>query len=337
MGKDFRQLSVRISYQPCIYMRAEYGFILCSIFFLVAFQSNICIIIIEKILINERIDTMRKKLLKILLYACITVTSFTTSVSAESLPSDIFVVNDFGYVIKSIDKYYPEIGTTAYTVVNTNVRTAPNGTIKTTIPSGSAVQIQSYDGDWVNTDQGYIYAGLLSKTHTYQASIHADGNESLKYMGLLYDTLEKSPKAIKNLLNTTNITLIESQEKLAAESDTFPDNISGYTEYLGGTKTEIHIWANTTAMTTDIFHELGHAFDYSLDARDHCSFADTDEWLRYYDAEHQALQDATDTPEHNTSTPYEYFAESVQEYILEPEILQKNCPDTYDCLDKLLN
>ncbi len=49
------------------------------------------------------------------------------------------------------------------------------------------------------------------------------------------------------------------------------------------------------------------------------------------------IKEIIDTPEHNTSTPYEYFAESVQEYILEPEILQKNCPDTYDCLDKLLN
>lgn len=280
---------------------------------------------------------MRKKLLKNLLCACITAASFTTSVSAEPLSTDVFVVNDFGYVIKPIDKYYPETGTTAYTVVNTNVRTAPNGTIKTTIPSGSAVQIQSYDGDWVNTDQGYIYAGLLSKTHTYQATIHADGNESLKYMGLLYDTLEKCPKQIKNLLNTTSITLVESQEKLAAESDTLPENISGYTAYLGGTKAEIHIWANTTDMTTDIFHELGHVFDYSMDARDNYSFADTDEWLRCYDAEHQTLQNATHTPEHNTSTPYEYFAESVQEYILEPDVLQKNCPDTYDCLDKLIN
>ena len=38
MGKDFEQLSVRISYQSCIYMRAEYETILCSIFFLL--RSN---------------------------------------------------------------------------------------------------------------------------------------------------------------------------------------------------------------------------------------------------------------------------------------------------------
>jgi hypothetical protein len=73
-----------------------------------------------------------------------------------------------------------------------------------------------------------------------------------------------------------------------------------------------------------LLHEFGHYFDWS-----HLWLSGSGEFLEVYHAEKDSFHRHIDRELHYISTPAEYFAESFARYIMNPDTLEKHCPDTY--------
>ena len=131
-----------------------------------------------------------------------------------------------------IENYYPQPGD-AYVIQKAQLRSAAstNSPSKGTLEIGTKVHIIEYEGDWARTDNGYIYAGLLSDKYTFKANIHGKNTNSLRYAGYLYKSICDLEEPLKNLCN---------------EYEELGERTAGYTlHYVGTNKSEIRIWANT--------------------------------------------------------------------------------------------
>lgn len=107
----------------------------------------------------------------------------------------------------------------------------------------------------------------------------------------------------------------------------------------------IRIWleADKNIIDATFYHEIGHAVDkaygeekrYSQEssAWDNAFNEDRDVFYSYKAKENQDLQEIH---EYSTTNPSEYFAGAFVEYIQSPEQLRKYCPNTYCCLNNLL-
>lgn len=78
-------------------------------------------------------------------------------------------------------------------------------------------------------------------------------------------------------------------------------------------------------------HEFGHYVDYS-----HNWISQTDEFKRIHNAEVASFCKIHKTAKQNTNTPIEYFAESFQFYINNPQTLLASCPQTYAFIDAIV-
>ena len=81
-----------------------------------------------------------------------------------------------------------------------------------------------------------------------------------------------------------------------------------------------------------MIHEFGHFFDYSI-GMGSVSF----EFKEIYEVEKELFKEKRKIDNHNISNEMEYFAETFSQFLLYPDILKKNCPQTYDYLMELIN
>lgn len=232
----------------------------------------------------------------------------------------------------NIRHFYPKEGQ-AYTVTKTNVRDKAEGIILQTLEAGAEVMIKGYDGDWAETDQGYIYAGLLASRYKEKRQIHAYDMESLKYEGLAYRYMENLPGVLETLAETTPITLKASKDAIKERDSSFTDFTSGYTESYSD-HSEITVWANTVYMEDSLLHELGHVLDHNVLSAG--QYSNTKEWEIAYQDEAQEVYEKLSGSRHNCGNSEEYFAEAVKLYVLDNGQLKECAPDTYKIMEQLL-
>ena len=235
-----------------------------------------------------------------------------------------------------IENYYPQPGD-AYVIQKAQLRSAAstNSPSKGTLEIGTKVHIIEYEGDWARTDNGYIYAGLLSDKYTFKANIHGKNTNSLRYAGYLYKSICDLEEPLKTLAENTSITLVDSQKNLCNEYEELGERTAGYTlHYAGTNKSEIRIWANTGSMQKDIIHELGHVLDYSEDGSKGVIYSDADEWNQIFEEEKDVYYKKLSNNKHDVSDQKEYFASCVESYTLKPEEFESIAPKSYDYIQK---
>lgn len=108
-------------------------------------------------------------------------------------------------------------------------------------------------------------------------------------------------------------------------------------KYCGVTITKdktIYLEATSSKFKKTVIHELGHALDYSL------GFISGDtEFMEIYETEKDKFKVTMYIPFDNQhkSNEKEYFADSLQEYVLNPSSLESHTPKTYNYIKNLLD
>lgn len=108
-------------------------------------------------------------------------------------------------------------------------------------------------------------------------------------------------------------------------------------KYCGVTLTKdktIYLEATSSKFKKTVIHELGHALDYSL------GFISGDtEFMEIYETEKDKFKVTMYIPFDNQhkSNEKEYFADSLQEYVLNPSSLESHTPKTYNYIKNLLD
>ena len=174
--------------------------------------------------------------------------------SEGSVGSNLLSITSATISFPEIEGYYPEPGE-AYVIQKAQIRTSAsvNSSSKGILDIGTKVNITGYEGDWAKTENGYIYAGLLSDKFTYKANIHGKNMNSLRYAGYLYKSICNLDEPLRSLAENISITLVDSQKDLVNESAELGDKTVGYTmHYRGTNRSEIRIWANTGSMKMDM-------------------------------------------------------------------------------------
>lgn len=259
--------------------------------------------------------------------------------SEGSVGSNLLSITSATISFPEIEGYYPEPGE-AYVIQKAQIRTSAsvNSSSKGILDIGTKVNITGYEGDWAKTENGYIYAGLLSDKFTYKANIHGKNMNSLRYAGYLYKAICELDEPLRSVAENISITLVDSQKDLSNEAIELEDKTVGYTVHYNGTnKSEIRIWANTGSMKKDIIHELGHAFDYSVDGSKGFIYSDADEWKQIYEKEKATYTAKMSGSEHSTSNQREYFADCIEKYIVNHDELKEVCPESFAYIEDILN
>lgn len=259
--------------------------------------------------------------------------------SEGSVGSNLLGITAATISFPEIEGYYPELGE-AYVIQKAQIRTSAsvNSSSKGVLDIGTKVNVTGYEGDWAKTENGYIYAGLLSDKFTYKANIHGKNMNSLRYAGYLYKSICDLDEPLRSLAENISITLVDSRKDLVNEAAELGDKTVGYTMHYRGTdRSEIRIWANTGSMKKDIIHELGHAFDYSVDGSKGLIYSDEDEWKLIYEKEKEAYASKMSSNEHNTSDQREYFADCIEKYIVNHDELKEACPESFTYIENILN
>ena len=97
-------------------------------------------------------------------------------------------------------------------------------------------------------------------------------------------------------------------------------------------KPVIHVYADRIGDT--FIHEVGHAVDYTVNGNQFVPESNKSAFTKVYASEKDNwVPLGEDVDGYAASSVAEYFAESFQQYILYPEYLQQNAPETYDYMN----
>jgi len=95
---------------------------------------------------------------------------------------------------------------------------------------------------------------------------------------------------------------------------------------------QIWVYNNKHQISEVTLHEFGH---YADDSSGWVS--DSEEFYEVYGNERASFQKKISRNEHYHSSPVEYFAESFGKYLYAPELLLKNCAETYSFIENVVN
>lgn len=158
-------------------------------------------------------------------------------------------------------------------------------------------------------------------------------NESI----LTVDTsLQKLPLFIKDsfvndgwtfLIDSANINEKYHEGRAAYE-------IAGLTSYMNK---QIYFGNYGERLKKAVIHEFGHYYDYRLIPGEGNKFSESQEFQKIFAEESSNLIFIDEVlSQHAQERASEFFAESFQQYFLNPELLQEHCPQTYDMFDHLI-
>lgn len=180
----------------------------------------------------------------------------------------------------------------------------------------------------------YQYSEIpKNATETTEFAIESDGNVNehwIKETELNYSLI---PENIRVSYQNDNGRIYVSDKDLAKKIG-LNFKIEGYYYYgtnsLGEDFHEIYIEGRKDAVD-GILHEVGHYVDHKCN-----DISLSDEFKVIHNAEVENFSERFIAHENNYSTPDEYFAEAFKQYILNPNILIKTCPETYEFLDNVI-
>lgn len=168
-----------------------------------------------------------------------------------------------------------------------------------------------------------------TSTKTYPNFVEVIG-VSEDYVDKVLSNYYRIPEIVRNKFEDFGGVLSITNENLGEKF--FNDSnkrIVAVTSYKGSSK-ECSINIGTKDSTA-VLHEMGHFVDYV------CGYlSETEEYKSIWGSEVEAFKSFHYTADENTNTANEYFAESFQVYIESPSELQKNCPQSYDYIIKIL-
>lgn len=155
--------------------------------------------------------------------------------------------------------------------------------------------------------------------------IKKEGNVSDYYIIKAESYWNKIPVNVRQYLINGGIQIYVTDTNLAKRFyDGIYSSIQGVTVY--DTKT-CYIEDREKCMSEAVIHECGHVFDSLL-----CYITMDSEFLDIYYEEKDLFGEA-----YAATNPSEYFAESFQRFILDPEKSQKNTPNTYQFMMDLIS
>lgn len=95
---------------------------------------------------------------------------------------------------------------------------------------------------------------------------------------------------------------------------------------------KLYVHGSRNDIRRSMIHEFGHYWDYT------CGIPSTDaKFNDIYLIEKETFYEKWKTDDHATSNSQEYFAEAFAQLILYPNILKKNCPNTYKYLQDIVS
>lgn len=159
-------------------------------------------------------------------------------------------------------------------------------------------------------------------------------NESILVMDAY---LQEIPQFIRD-------SFVENEWKVLIDSDDINKKyhnsqvdyeIAGLTSY---SRQRIFFGNYGESLKTAVIHEFGHYYDFTLVSDNNTKFSDSEEFQKIFNEEAGNLGFIDEIlSDHARERSSEYFAESFQQYFLNPELLEKNCPSTYQLFNQLIS
>lgn len=142
-------------------------------------------------------------------------------------------------------------------------------------------------------------------------------NEVIEYINMI-------PEDLIGCLSHYTLTVTNSYDGTGLSN-----GISGITR---NKSMEIYIRATPSSFKYTVIHEIAHALDYNCGAGSYLS--NNPEFQAIYQSEKDNYKSTVHIVNdgHGVSTSKEYFADAFQEYIINPNELAKNTPQTYEFL-----
>lgn len=229
-----------------------------------------------------------------------------------------------------------EMGTTMYSTVRLNLRKGPgtDSDILSTLSPGDPVTVsEDFSDGWVSVDadgvSGYVYAQYLSgsEPETYPA-ISAESGVSMEMLNSVEASYGLIPENVRDHFEGSGWKAVIVSGNLGARH--------GYSSILGITDTSTNTISidNREKAIYSIIHEMGHYIDIKEGW-----ISKGDEFSGIRQAEVGTFVSFWDTDPANVASCTEYFAEAFEASCREPDVMEKNCPLSYefvmDCADML--
>ena len=226
------------------------------------------------------------------------------------------------------------------------------------LAAGTPVRILGREGDYMQTDHGYLPAGSLSSTWQgpWSPELTSDSESSGRYLSTLYEIGCRIPAPLRQILFDYTIilrskflddeALPESEATGLPGADAYglPDPVGqgpqgGHPESILGSVLgllsispedgwQIHICAIPERMDWIFFHEFGHALDVCYLEHTGAFLSEDEGFTQLIATEGQAFDENLPyLGEHPDG--YECLAELIAAYYCEPRLLQESCPGMY--------
>lgn len=267
-------------------------------------------------------------------FGCIAVSACIFFTPVYAVPTSIESVVEAEVYHKDVANYFP-IGT-VYVVSPLNIREGPttDAAIIRTLDPGEQVNVSNYEGDWANIGDGYCYGPYLATRWNGEMNIHGTSFGSSRFIGYVYDLFQKVPENVLNIVKDYDISICEGKIKCNYSEDDL--KAQGRT-ITSATQHEMQLDSTVETLKQAVCHESGHVYDHYFFFHNMTQPSASKVFMDAFDAEHEIYLDYFDTHKLNVQTPEEYYAESFQAYLLDPENLSQNCPLTYAAVEETLS
>ena len=157
----------------------------------------------------------------------------------------------------------------------------------------------------------------------------ASENIDMKYYDMLSDKLKLLPKSMMEDVYSNGWGIILTNEDLAKMY--FPDKYSKVQALTSYKQRLIVIGATDRYLDEAPLHEIGHVVEYI-----NGKIGRTEMFINIYENEKDNFKSSKGHGDYARTNVQEYFAESFQEYIINPKQLQENCPMTYGYVGSII-
>lgn len=193
------------------------------------------------------------------------------------------------------------------------------------------------ENEYLKLTFSFMYESLMSPTNSYNIISREEGAS----LDVTVSTRElwrtEVPQNIKDLLMDSGWKIIISESDITTRFNS-PFDISGITvstiiddKYIWGSG-RIYFENNFKQIKHSLLHEIGHAVDATYDC-----LSSSEEWLNIYEIEKSNFKNSSGLDDlYLTSSPNEYFAAVFNEFLKDGYTLQKNTPESYAYMSKIL-
>ena len=224
---------------------------------------------------------------------------------------------------------------TMYATTSVNIRTLPSKDSEKlgALQFGQAIEkLGNCDNGWsqvnYNGEIAYINTSYLQDNipekqetvSTYNGIIEKDGNVSDSRLQKIESYYIMIPQNVRTNLENSGWRFICSDNNFGA-----PYGYTGSILALSVYNEKIIYIDNRQKAEDAIIHEVGHAIDWISGFSSY-----QNDFLNIFNAEVETFRSVHSTHSANTSSPMEYFAEAYFVSVINPTLMQENCPLTYE-------